>query len=114
MACPRLPPAPLFPPYFPRLRAPPRQTGLNHLPTVPQTITTPLGLPYEGVAFQGRICGVSIMRAGEAMENGLRDCCRSGKWALGAERRGFGLTGLPFFDGPIVRIGKVPGAVRRA
>jgi uracil phosphoribosyltransferase len=27
--------------------------------------------------FQGKICGVSIMRAGEAMEQGLRDCCRS-------------------------------------
>ncbi|KAF4582928.1 Uracil phosphoribosyltransferase [Ophiocordyceps camponoti-floridani] len=25
----------------------------------------------------GKICGVSIMRAGEAMEQGLRDCCRS-------------------------------------
>ncbi|CRK26224.1 hypothetical protein BN1708_014412 [Verticillium longisporum] len=24
-----------------------------------------------------KICGVSIMRAGEAMEQGLRDCCRS-------------------------------------
>lgn len=30
-----------------------------------------------GVAFQGRICGVSILRAGEAMEAGLRECCRS-------------------------------------
>ena len=27
--------------------------------------------------FQGSICGVSIMRAGESMEQGLRDCCRS-------------------------------------
>ncbi|KAF9940519.1 Uracil phosphoribosyltransferase, synthesizes UMP from uracil [Mortierella alpina] len=36
------------------------------------------GKEYEGgVEFQGRICGVSIMRAGESMEQGLRDVCRS-------------------------------------
>lgn len=50
---------------------------MNHLPVVAQTVTTPVGKPYLGVKFQGKICGVSIMRAGEAMEQGLRDCCRS-------------------------------------
>ena len=35
-----------------------------------------LGLAYNGVSFEGQICGVSIMRAGESMEQGLRDCCR--------------------------------------
>ncbi|KAJ3116839.1 Uracil phosphoribosyltransferase, synthesizes UMP from uracil [Phlyctochytrium bullatum] len=35
------------------------------------------GSIYQGVAFEGKICGVSIMRAGEAMEQGLRECCRS-------------------------------------
>ncbi|KAE8212125.1 hypothetical protein CF319_g3734 [Tilletia indica] len=53
------------------------EEGLNHLPTNPLTIQTPTGLPYTGVSFQGRICGVSILRAGEAMEAGLRECCRS-------------------------------------
>ena len=53
------------------------EEGLNHLPVVEQTVTTPVGHPYLGVKFQGKICGVSIMRAGEAMEQGLRDCCRS-------------------------------------
>ncbi|KAK4193081.1 putative uracil phosphoribosyltransferase [Podospora australis] len=53
------------------------EEGLNHLPTVEHTVTTPVGRPYEGLSFQGKICGVSIMRAGEAMEQGLRDCCRS-------------------------------------
>lgn len=53
------------------------EEGLNHLPVVEQTITTPVGRVYSGVKFQGKICGVSIMRAGEAMEQGLRDCCRS-------------------------------------
>jgi uracil phosphoribosyltransferase len=50
---------------------------LNHLPVVQHTVTTPLSTTYQGVKFAGNICGVSIMRAGEAMEQGLRDCCRS-------------------------------------
>ncbi|KAL9093304.1 MAG: hypothetical protein Q9165_004045 [Trypethelium subeluteriae] len=53
------------------------EEGLNHLPVVQQTVTTPVGRSYSGVNFQGKICGVSIMRAGEAMEQGLRECCRS-------------------------------------
>ncbi|KAF2184684.1 PRTase-like protein [Zopfia rhizophila CBS 207.26] len=53
------------------------EEGLNHLPVVEHTITTPVGRTYAGVKFEGKICGVSIMRAGEAMEQGLRDCCRS-------------------------------------
>ena len=53
------------------------EEGLNHLPTVEHEVTTPVGRKYDGLAFQGKICGVSIMRAGEAMEQGLRDCCRS-------------------------------------
>ncbi|GAA5987014.1 hypothetical protein JCM10908_000992 [Rhodotorula pacifica] len=53
------------------------EEGLNHLPVVEKTVTTPTGLDYNGVSFEGRICGVSIMRAGEAMEAGLRECCRA-------------------------------------
>ena len=53
------------------------EEGLNHLPVVQKTVTTPVGHTYGGVGFEGKICGVSIMRAGEAMEQGLRDCCRS-------------------------------------
>lgn len=53
------------------------EEGLNHLPTTPCVVTTPLDKTYSGVQFEGKICGVSIMRAGEAMEQGLRDCCRS-------------------------------------
>ncbi|KAK5166762.1 Uracil phosphoribosyltransferase, synthesizes UMP from uracil [Oleoguttula sp. CCFEE 6159] len=53
------------------------EEGLNHLPCQPLSITTPVGRTYAGVKFEGKICGVSIMRAGEAMEQGLRDCCRS-------------------------------------
>lgn len=50
---------------------------MNQLPVDPITIETPTNQLYEGVKFQGRICGVSIMRAGESMEQGLRECCRS-------------------------------------
>lgn len=53
------------------------EEALNHLPVLPHTITTPVGRNYAGVQFQGKICGVSIMRAGEAMEQALRECCRS-------------------------------------
>ncbi|PBK98641.1 PRTase-like protein [Armillaria gallica] len=53
------------------------EEGLNHLPVVKRTVTTPTGTAYEGVGFEGKICGVSILRAGEAMEAGLREVCRS-------------------------------------
>ncbi|KAH9843510.1 uracil phosphoribosyltransferase-domain-containing protein [Rhodofomes roseus] len=53
------------------------EEGLNHLPVVPKTVETPTGVTYEGVGFEGHICGVSILRAGEAMEAGLREVCRS-------------------------------------
>lgn len=53
------------------------EEGLNHLPTMARTVVTPTGQHYDGLAFQGKICGVSIMRAGESMEQGLRECCRS-------------------------------------
>ncbi|CAZ82543.1 unnamed protein product [Tuber melanosporum] len=53
------------------------EEGLNHLPVISSSVTTPIGHTYSGVKFEGKICGVSIMRAGEAMEQGLRDCCRS-------------------------------------
>lgn len=53
------------------------EEGLNQLPVEAVQIDTPTGAVYSGVKFQGKICGVSIMRAGESMEQGLRDCCRS-------------------------------------
>jgi uracil phosphoribosyltransferase len=53
------------------------EEGLNHLPVMTQTVTSPVGADYTGVKFEGKICGVSIMRAGESMEQALRECCRS-------------------------------------
>lgn len=57
------------------------EEGLNHLPVVAKTVETPTvcydsikrrnyfsvfqGATYDGLAFEGKICGVSILRAGE-------------------------------------------------
>ncbi|KAG5362605.1 Uracil phosphoribosyltransferase [Yarrowia sp. B02] len=53
------------------------EEGLNQLPVTDKLVKTPTGAEFKGLAFEGKICGVSIMRAGESMEQGLRDCCRS-------------------------------------
>lgn len=53
------------------------EKGLDQLPVEPMTVETHTDSVYEGVKFLGKICGVSIVRAGESMEQGLRDCCRS-------------------------------------
>ncbi|KAG7660912.1 FUR1 [[Candida] subhashii] len=53
------------------------EEGLNHLPVEEAIITCHGGNKYKGARFVGKICGVSIVRAGESMEMGLRDCCRS-------------------------------------
>lgn len=53
------------------------EEALNHVSFVEKRVETPTGSEYPGLGFTGRICGVSIMRAGESMEKGLRDCCRS-------------------------------------
>jgi uracil phosphoribosyltransferase len=45
------------------------EEALNHLPVLPHTVTTPVGRTYAGVKFEGKICGVSIMRAGEASKS---------------------------------------------
>ncbi|RMZ93467.1 uracil phosphoribosyltransferase -like protein, partial [Brachionus plicatilis] len=53
------------------------EEGLNELPYNPTTVITPSGCEYNGVKYISGVCGVSIMRSGEAMEKGLRECCRS-------------------------------------
>jgi hypothetical protein len=53
------------------------EEALNHVSFVEKTVQTPTGSDFTGLGFTGRICGVSIMRAGESMEAGLRHCCRS-------------------------------------
>lgn len=53
------------------------EEGLNQLPYNKEVVVTPTGFKYEGLRYEEGNCGVSIMRSGEAMEQGLRDCCRS-------------------------------------
>ncbi|KAH9278122.1 Uracil phosphoribosyltransferase -like protein [Echinococcus granulosus] len=52
------------------------EEGLNQLPFEEVSVTTPTGHRYNGLKFLRGNCGVSIVRSGEAMERGLRDCCR--------------------------------------
>ncbi|KAF5269176.1 hypothetical protein FQR65_LT02476 [Abscondita terminalis] len=53
------------------------EESLNQLPFTDCKVTTPTGATYNGLKYQSGNCGVSIVRSGEAMEQGLRDCCRS-------------------------------------
>ncbi|XP_065874739.1 uridine kinase-like protein 5 [Euphorbia lathyris] len=50
--------------------------GLGHLPFIERQITTPTSSIYPGVVFYKRLCGVSVIRSGESMENALRACCK--------------------------------------
>ncbi|KAF9617847.1 hypothetical protein IFM89_039029 [Coptis chinensis] len=50
--------------------------GLGHLPFTEKQVTTPTGSVYTGVDFCKKLCGVSIVRSGESMENALRACCK--------------------------------------
>ena len=52
------------------------EAGLGHLPFTERTVVTPTGEPYVGVDFAKRLCGVSVIRSGESMENALRACCK--------------------------------------
>ncbi|KAL4192526.1 hypothetical protein AMTRI_Chr06g172430 [Amborella trichopoda] len=50
--------------------------GLGHLPFTEKQVITPTGSVYTGVDFCKKLCGVSIIRSGESMENALRACCK--------------------------------------
>jgi len=52
------------------------EAGLGHLPFAEKTVVTPTGHRYVGVGFCRGICGVSVIRSGEAMEAALRECCQ--------------------------------------
>jgi len=53
------------------------EEGLNFLHTEPTTVETPTNEQYDGVKFSAKLCGVSIVRAGESMEAALRAVCES-------------------------------------
>ncbi|VAI74346.1 uridine kinase-like protein 2, chloroplastic isoform X2 [Triticum dicoccoides] len=50
--------------------------GLGNLPFTEKQVVTPTGSVYSGVDFCKKLCGVSIVRSGESMENALRACCK--------------------------------------
>ncbi|XP_062201939.1 uridine kinase-like protein 3 isoform X3 [Phragmites australis] len=50
--------------------------GLGHLPFQEKQVITPTGSVYTGVDFSKRLCGISVIRSGESMENALRACCK--------------------------------------
>ncbi|GMP30100.1 hypothetical protein CsSME_00004923 [Camellia sinensis var. sinensis] len=50
--------------------------GLGHLPFTEKQVVTPTGSMYTGVDFCKKLCGVSIIRSGESMENAMRACCK--------------------------------------
>lgn len=50
--------------------------GLGHLPFTEMQVVTPTESTYIGVDFCKKLCGVSVIRSGESMENALRACCK--------------------------------------
>eukprot|EP01102_Stenamoeba_stenopodia_P009039 TRINITY_DN264_c0_g1_i2.p1 TRINITY_DN264_c0_g1~~TRINITY_DN264_c0_g1_i2.p1 ORF type:complete len:233 (-),score=47.24 TRINITY_DN264_c0_g1_i2:86-784(-) len=55
------------------------EDALSLLPVAKKVVTTPTGEKYEGVTWNVKLCGVSIVRAGESMENGLREVLKDVK-----------------------------------
>ncbi|CAF3997796.1 unnamed protein product [Adineta steineri] len=53
------------------------EAALNQLSYLPCEIITPTGHCFEGLRHEKGILCVSLMRSGEAMEKGIRECCRS-------------------------------------
>jgi len=53
------------------------EEGLSYLPFREKTVITPTDHEYRGVEWATGLCGVSIVRAGESMEAGLRAVCKS-------------------------------------
>jgi uracil phosphoribosyltransferase len=49
------------------------EAGMDLLPFEEREVTTPVGGTYRGLGFPRHLCGVSVVRAGEAMEGELRD-----------------------------------------
>ena len=51
------------------------EEGLNLLPVKGKKIITPTSSEFTGTEFSGKICAVSIIRAGESMEKAVRQVC---------------------------------------
>jgi uracil phosphoribosyltransferase len=48
------------------------ETGMGLLPYRPLQVQTPIGATYDGLELAVKLCGVSVIRAGESMEPELR------------------------------------------
>ena len=55
------------------------EAALDLLPYEDHPVTTPVGRTYDGLRVGAAICGVSVVRAGDSMEAGLRAVCRSAR-----------------------------------
>jgi uracil phosphoribosyltransferase len=53
------------------------ECALDQLPYQPCSVQTPVGQSYQGLRLASRVCGVSVLRAGESMEYELRAACPS-------------------------------------
>jgi len=51
------------------------EQALEFLPVSTTNVETPLDAIYRGVRFDGKICAVSILRAGLSMERAVRQVC---------------------------------------
>ncbi|KAK2958763.1 putative Uracil phosphoribosyltransferase [Blattamonas nauphoetae] len=51
------------------------EEGMGHLPFSEEIVETPTAAKYVGLKFESKLCGVSIIRAGESMESALRQIC---------------------------------------
>lgn len=52
------------------------EEGLNLLPIKSKKVNTPTNSGFTGAEFAGKICAVSIIRAGESMESAVREVCQ--------------------------------------
>jgi len=52
------------------------EEALNLLPVRDKKVKTPTGEKFLGAEFEGKICAVSIIRAGESMEKAVREVCQ--------------------------------------
>lgn len=77
------------------------EAGLGFLPFTEVQIRTPCGAPYVGVEtvpIAEQLCGVSIIRSGESMENALRACCQGVKLGKILVRRTLPAAGTSYDD----------------
>ncbi|MGH3623161.1 MAG: uracil phosphoribosyltransferase [Sciscionella sp.] len=55
------------------------EAALDLTPFEEYSVETPVGETYDGLRSVSPICGVSVVRAGDSMEAGLRAVCRSAR-----------------------------------